>query len=502
MLHASLGTLFYLREFLPLSCFGDRDLLFLKAASPAPEPDEPLNPLTDAVSYDAFLRADEQSCHSRAHKRLNSRRGQPLKVILRGKHEKADRILDLLENGIFSALSQNLLDAVQITVFADHREPSNVLETYTFSFTYVDSPRDDMTSRLASINLNANGSTTEITASRVSARNGIEMIIRRLITLSFQSAPESQLNDSLCYPEDENWTPETQTCGSADTGHHSVGLKITSMKYRGTNPTLSDSDDGPIEVPTNVVYSKRVPREREIGIDEPNCTSPSLTQQLDIATERKSQETLSATNISQLSTQTRQDQMTKHILQKMILPSTPASDIVPTQVNADDLQTLIADDEEDTQIMRPEISQADLARLAKVQGDTQSDPRHSSTTTGENEVACQCGWKEKASNEKMLCCSFCNKLQHPICYGFLHGKDPSIPATHSCYQCLLDPVAEVHTLRELSTLAMLRQALKVIVERGYPNRVSEFGTMLRKLRLPFPIAKLNRLFKDLGSMLR
>lgn len=311
---------------------------------------------------------------------------------------------------------------------------------------------------------------------------------------------------------------QSHTLPCTDT-HNSVGLKVTSLKYRGTSTAALDHEDGPIQVPHNLRHTKRVRREDEIGLDDQPSLSPSLTQQLDAAAEKKLQDTVSpTTGFSQMSTQTRQDQLAKHMLQKMIIPSTPASDIVPTQVRANDLQTLIADDEQDTQLMRPEISQADLVRLARTQSGTyypnpsmrqmnNGNGSHGSSNiigldinncddNAESDVLCQCGWKGKPANERMLRCSFCDKLQHPVCYGFLHGEDPSIPAVHACYQCLLDPVTEGRALRELGTLAMLRQALKVIVEKGYPGRVREFSALLRELNLPVLIAIVSRHTKN------
>ncbi|KAI5298365.1 DNA binding protein, partial [Ascosphaera atra] len=478
------------------------------------------------------------------------------------------------ENGVFQALHRNILEAVQITVLADKNKPSHVLETYTFTFSYSGTPSLDK--RLASISLDANGSQTEIKTLR-SARSGIEMIVRRLITLSSflprlpskchrvlhavcmhaieqswvlcaccvpgnaarppityslspithhhpvrpQQAranasptrrqrglgPGPQLtshrtgerfmeihlfyNDScpadysppgfhsasddadrpLMYPETEHWTTETQTCGALDTGPHAVGLKVTSLKWRGgaANDTTMSASATQAEVPREAKHYKAIPRHQDIGIDVLDNHGTPCT-----AAAAGTPQVMS----SQLSTQGRQDQRTKRVLQEMVMPSTPASDIVPTQVKAEDLPTMIADDEEDTQPLRAEISQAKLGKLRKAHGEIA--PLKGIVGTDAAAVSCQCGWAGK--EEKMLRCHFCTTLQHPICYGFLHGADPSIPAVHACYRCLLTPEGEAgqRTFRELSTLVMLRLALKIIVERGYPNRISEFAGLLRR----------------------
>jgi hypothetical protein len=88
----------------------------------------------------------------------------------------------LQERGVFDALSKNILDALQLTIFVDKNEPTHVLESYTFTFNYTGT-RGDASSRLASISLAAGGRESEVKTFRT-AKQGLESIIRRLITLS------------------------------------------------------------------------------------------------------------------------------------------------------------------------------------------------------------------------------------------------------------------------------------------------------------------------------
>lgn len=67
------------REFLPLSCFGDCDLLSLSKDN-------------GQVSYEDFSAPKSSYDISEGF----GKRGQPLKTILRNREEKADRLLDLL----------------------------------------------------------------------------------------------------------------------------------------------------------------------------------------------------------------------------------------------------------------------------------------------------------------------------------------------------------------------------------------------------------------------
>lgn len=76
-------------------------------------------------------------------------------------------------------------------------------------------------------------------------------------------------------------------------------------------------------------------------------------------------------------------------------------------------------------------------------------------------------------------CVFCRTQQHLLCHGFFDANDPNIPDTHVCYKCLLEP-NEAPLLREMGTLVLLRRALRVIMEEGYPNRTRDFSQKLRK----------------------
>lgn len=77
-------------------------------------------------------------------------------------------------------------------------------------------------------------------------------------------------------------------------------------------------------------------------------------------------------------------------------------------------------------------------------------------------------------------CGFCHTRQHLLCYGFTGFNDPRLSNIHSCYQCLLEP-NESHLLREMTTLVLLRRALVIILDEGYPSTVSAFTQKLRKI---------------------
>ncbi|KAF3490534.1 uncharacterized protein GIQ15_00051 [Arthroderma uncinatum] len=472
MLHASFGTLFYLREFLPLSCFGERDLLNLK------RPDS-------NVSYDDFV-AGGSNPPVEAGKR-----GQPLKIILRDRNAKADGVLNLLEHGIFDALEKNVLEAVQLTVFVDKENPSHVLESYTFSFNYTRGVHE-LSRGLETVSLETTGRSTEVKTFRT-AKLGLEMIIRRLITLSTflpilpnkrfleihlfytQDCPKeyepqgfkSTTHDHIVYPRDDVWKKETQSCGVMDSGCHSVGLKVTALKC--SREDGDDGDDiGGRQIPDTLEYTERTERGHEIGIEDEGPSSPVMTKGQG---ENSSQESAQG----QESTQTRQDAITKNMLQKMVrleLPS-PDSELIPTQAASH----LSSNPPKADPSVKPCLSQIQKSKIKErinhsqlTQPVTGQGPQN-----GNGEVSCQCGWGEPDMD--MLKCDFCNTRQHLTCYGFLHPSDEKIPTTHACYKCLLGP-DESKISRQIETLVLLRQALKIIIEKGYPLRVKDFSQKL------------------------
>ncbi|KAK2739734.1 DNA binding protein [Onygenales sp. PD_40] len=463
MLHASLGTLFYLREFLPMNCFADRDLVKLSKAN-------------SDVSYDDFV---EGNMPPRTSGSTNmERRGQPLKVIVRDRCPKADKLLDLLEDGIFDALEKNFLEAVQMTIFVEKDKPSQILESYTFTFKYTGGP-NDVNSRLASISLDATntGCTAEMKTLRT-AQRGLEMIIRRLITLSAflpilpsQRYMEIHLfytdtsppgyeppgfktaeHDDLLFARNELWSRETQSCGAMDTGIHGVGLKVTSLKWSGDDLPGADTP----EIPADIEYTDRFRREEDIGISQD-----------------ETMQDLGQSRTTPASTQTRQDEAMRKGLENM-LPVTstpPESSLLPTQCNSQPAPG-----------QKAYLSQAKMTQLeSRMKEFSMTDSLQydmggaSMGETNAGAVRCEC--EVDTENPEMLQCTFCNTRQHTICYGFIHGQDPAIPDTHVCYKCLLEP-SEKKLLQDMRTLVLLRRAIAVIIDQGYPNRVKDFAQKL------------------------
>ncbi|KAN0083657.1 HORMA domain containing protein [Elaphomyces granulatus] len=470
-------------KLMPLPCFGERDL---KVAN------------RENISYQKFISTEEWSREKEAAVEPafgQGKRGQPLKILIRNRDPKVDSILDLLENGIFDALKRNVLEALQMTVIVDKNAPENVLESYTFSFKYTGA-LGELNTCLSTISLGATGCVADMRTMQT-ARLGIEMIVRRLITLtSFlpmlpnkryleihlfytDNCPQEYeppgfnkaSSDMICFPSNSLWRPESQLCGRLDSGYHTVGLKVTSLKWIGPEPEESDTR----RIPHDIEYRDSIPRIREIDIHQEGARPEKP------CTERN--------NNSLNSTQARQDAMAKEKLQKMVpaarhlqttmlictvqtKPSTPDPDLIPTQVLVNG-SSQIRDEMFQYATHRVQLSQS---KTQEMKGQSLSQGReYRRDTAYEGIIRCQCGWN--GEEPEMIKCSFCCTRQHLLCYGFNGPSDPRLPDIHACYRCLIGP-NETYLLQELNTIVLLRRALGIIIREGYPNRVAVFSHKL------------------------
>ena len=85
-------TIGHAREFLPLPCFGDCDLVTLSKKF-------------GQLSYEDFSAPKSSDDMSEGI----GRRGQPMKTILRNREENADRLLDLLVGAFITPGGQDLV---------------------------------------------------------------------------------------------------------------------------------------------------------------------------------------------------------------------------------------------------------------------------------------------------------------------------------------------------------------------------------------------------------
>ncbi|GKZ80731.1 DNA binding protein [Aspergillus niger] len=487
MLHVSFGTLFYLREFLPLPCFDDRDLREAQR-----EGDLSYQQFIDKKTHSEVLACKEDVPFGRGKK------GQPLKIILRGSDPKADMILDILETGIFDALSKNVLEAVQLTILVDKDAPENVLESYTFSFRYT-GVDNDVNNRLESLSIEPMGCVADMKTAQT-ARIGLETIVRRLITLSafLPTLPNKRSlgvhlfytedcppdyeppgfngaeDDTIKFPLNENWKRESQSCGQMNSGRHTVGLKVTSLKWIGPEPEGAE----PLpQIPPDLEFNDPVRRMKDIGFDDKEgilrtlggsgsaSRENSLRQDTDLC--------LSFCQKAEYEKVSTQDLVEKHQLQ-MMLPSQGTEgldgELAPTQPIK---PGTTFENGNLTKSRKFVLTEESRYRMQKYLHSHHSIATR--TVEEQNRVRCQCGWD--GEEEAMAQCAFCQTRQHLLCYGYEDAHDPRVPDIHACYRCLLTP-DEPQLLHEMNSLVLLRRAVRIISKEGYPHRTSLFTQKL------------------------
>ncbi|RUS17094.1 HORMA domain-containing protein [Endogone sp. FLAS-F59071] len=99
---------------------------------------------------------------------------------------------------------------------------------------------------------------------------------------------------------------------------------------------------------------------------------------------------------------------------------------------------------------------------------------------------CDCGVNEDDGD--MIQCRSCDTWGHTVCYGYLPGDPTVAKVDHTCYRCLKqhqeeDPVGALMLegtldLEALGDVALLRRAIYIVWEEGWPNATRYFAERL------------------------
>lgn len=117
LIAACVGSISYLRSFFPDDCFVKTR--YGEARS--------------ATDYNLFSQEKATAETPGA-----TRKGTKVTRLTRGVLPQVDSLLDWLEKGVFRALKDGYLKALQLAVYLDELQPQVVTESYTFSISYND----------------------------------------------------------------------------------------------------------------------------------------------------------------------------------------------------------------------------------------------------------------------------------------------------------------------------------------------------------------------------
>ena len=135
--------------------------------------------------------------------------GLKIKTLIPGSNPEITIISDWLENGVFDALEKHFLRALVFSIFAKFNDPTSLLESYTFKFSY---PSENDVS-LDVITNNGKEKTNLSLVTKDQIQQAWCTMIRTLITLSHTLPPlpnERHLSMKLFYYDDitpENYNP-------------------------------------------------------------------------------------------------------------------------------------------------------------------------------------------------------------------------------------------------------------------------------------------------------
>jgi meiosis-specific protein len=85
------------------------------------------------------------------------------------------------ESGVFDALKKKYLAALQLVIYTDPDKPEEILESYTFSFSYTQATSKDAASRSVTMNLAIDDS---VATTFESSKNAAKQMMRRLIYIT------------------------------------------------------------------------------------------------------------------------------------------------------------------------------------------------------------------------------------------------------------------------------------------------------------------------------
>ncbi|TFK30204.1 DNA-binding protein [Coprinopsis marcescibilis] len=253
LLRAGLSCITFLRNLLPEENFSESHLTTADDSVPlsSSETDSPSRPGRNKVN------------------------GFRIMTLTRGYTDEADRILNYLENGIFHALEKQYLRSFIFAIYLDSKDPTNIVEAYTFNFQYHQIPGTNAVTPvmtlggdLQNMSLNnsgrrqkdpvadaiQNGRLPTLREVKKSVKTMMKTLIqaithmdelprRRFATFKLfytDSTPEDyepphfQAGDNtkdkwyfMTHNLDE--VPDRFSVGKINCGHHSVNLKVTSI---------------------------------------------------------------------------------------------------------------------------------------------------------------------------------------------------------------------------------------------------------------------------------
>ncbi|KAK6533210.1 DNA binding protein [Arthrobotrys megalospora] len=439
--------------------------------------------------------------------------GTRIKHIRRGFSSEADTLLDLIERGIFSALSKGYLKAFQLAVFLDINNPEVIQEAYTFSINYharesgklVDI-KDILMSTVIQNGASCDHSAELLDIAQIN--RSVRALIRRLIviTQNLDLLPENRyLTIRLYHTPDApgDWTPPmfTQSTGkplwfngetsnnlsdeifgSMETGLHSVQVRVTSGKRPFSDAQVdgSDSEDGTPHPLKKQCHSGLIGVHNFIDF---TTSAKHHAAQPNGGNHQSSQDSFSSSAYGSAN----RDLLTPGDRAHEDVDGCPFGTRKPPQYDplggmTHTIQIGGQEAEHPYAFIRIEQSQeSTLPGLEHCQsvatvpslrlGELKLDElvntirgidQHAENgrKTESSQIKCECGGDTE--NMDTIQCDLCDMWQHCECYGFVGDSDPRIGSVHVCYTCLLGK-DEPYLLQQMCSFTIARRIIRCLL---------------------------------------
>ncbi|KAH9901464.1 HORMA domain-containing protein [Cubamyces lactineus] len=244
-------------------------------------------------------------------------------TVTRGFTEEADKLLDYLENGIFDALQKQYLRSFVFAIYLDDQDPNNIIEAYTFNFSYCKVPGSEGTVPVMSLgedmmNLSLSGTNKPLDPVADATRRGkiptlgevkrsLKALVKNLIqaTTQMDALPKRRFATfKLFYYEntpddyepphfragdakrhkwfmsthDKGEVPERCSVGSVQTGYHGVEVKVTSVSgylpsgEDNSAPFLGTTSANPFGAPPLTPVEEAAMRAEQIHIQRQDAS--------------------------------------------------------------------------------------------------------------------------------------------------------------------------------------------------------------------------------------
>ncbi|KAJ5393268.1 uncharacterized protein N7487_010909 [Penicillium crustosum] len=439
----------------------------------------------------------------------------------------SDRLLDLLENGVFDAFLRGVLHAVQFTVIADKASPNKILESYTFTF-------DNFGERSTADRL-TNGPRMDFVSpheDRASMRNMIfegKALIRRLRTMCAESPPlpnERSLgihDNTIEYSRTLYWERTRRFYGSVDSGFHTLGLRVSSLRSTSPGgeayfPSAEEANDdivirsGDVGIPTPAQMPLDVVGEIYVSTDESTAGDGDENKVEDRIffneedlenyqswVHKKAQLMAEAVKADS------DDSSETKFVAKLPRPERSRKSSIPLNWPEEEANFPVSRDSvhssqarrksrEDfspenyirrlqTAGSKPTVKARTVAYVENRHGVTEKldkekkdkienlpGPSDSMTQYGHRDqrhYRCECNtWNFKP--RKSIQCANCKDWQHTLCYGYYSARDERIPDIHYCYSCLIGYDFDSDLMEELIKLIRTRRIIYFVVTVGRP----------------------------------